>query len=285
MVNPTTIITDYFESNGAGDCILESAVLHALEASISKNLIERTAYDTISTTITDSNSGFFAPKIKGDPLYESLKGVKNVITFDGDSLPTMFNVIGASSQTLTHALTLANLASNSNPFAALGSIFLSRYVTGFGYSKTKVDTDRKEKVPHQSEIKVGVLRITNDRTHLEGIWDVDQGTIHTGKFTTASPKNTVEQKTKVSGWSVSLSPAALLGTGIRISPLSSAILPNISSNRFAETNIFSSCFRLRYTFVCFLNLGGMGPSLFFQTQFVLFSVFLSFDSILWSFRF
>lgn len=171
LVNSTQIITNYFESAGAGECVLESVVLQAARASIEKNLVERTAYDTVSTRITDTSSGFFAPKIKEDPLVESLRGVQNVVNFGGDTIPTALNMVGATAQTLNHALTLMNLARNPNPFATLGSIFLSRYVAGFGYSNIKTTTTRHESAPHQSQIRVGVLRITNDRSHLEGIWD------------------------------------------------------------------------------------------------------------------
>ncbi|MDR2067546.1 MAG: hypothetical protein LBP41_00980 [Holosporaceae bacterium] len=61
-------------------------------------------------------------------------------------------------------------------------------------------------------MKFGALRVTNDRTHLEGVWNISaRGEIHTRELTASTPKHIVTQAQETSGWSVSLSPAALLG--------------------------------------------------------------------------
>jgi hypothetical protein len=64
-------------------------------------------------------------------------------------------------------------------------------------------------------VDVGVLRVANDRTHLEGVWNVSgRGEIETKELTMSAPKHAVIQTTETHGWSVSLSPAALLGAAL-----------------------------------------------------------------------
>lgn len=227
-INPTKIMTRYFETLGKGLCTLESVVMYVAEFFAEKALDEIAGYESYKMRSRDTSYGFFAPKIKGDPLVESLKGVKNVVHFSGDTLPSLFNVVGATAQTLTHGLTLMNLASKQNPVAVLSSIFLSRFVADFGYSKRETQISRKETKPWQSRVKVGVLVVSNDRTHLEGIWDVNKARIDTKEFTTKAPEHTVEQEAKTRGWSVSLSPAAVLGASLGgISP-AVGFLPNVA---------------------------------------------------------
>ena len=60
-------------------------------------------------------------------------------------------------------------------------------MSGFGYSNITQRTKITEKIPHQKQAKVGILKVSNDRTHLEGIWDVDQAEIETKLFTTLAP--------------------------------------------------------------------------------------------------
>jgi hypothetical protein len=149
-VAPTRIIADHFESLGVGTYEMESTLIRALDATITKNLIEKTAYDKIHTRITQKSSEFFAPKIKGDPFVESLRGIRNVVTFGGDTLPTAFNVIGTGAQAPAHATTLANLSTNPNPIAAVASVFLSRFMTGAVYGNTRTVTTVHESRPVQS---------------------------------------------------------------------------------------------------------------------------------------
>ena len=218
---PTRIIGEYFESSGTGKCTLEGAVVDVLEMAIKKkDLIDRTFYTKRTTHITRSSRGFFAPRIKGDPFYESSKALGKVVTF-GDVVPSTLNVVGAGAQTLTHAMMLANLSKVSNPLGTISQIFMSRFVSGFGYSNITQRTRITETIPHQTQAKVGILKVSNDRTHLEGIWDVDQAEIETKLFTTSAPKYEATQTTETEGFSVSLSPAALL---------SAAIAPGIASN-------------------------------------------------------
>ena len=168
LVEPTRLMAEHFESLGVGTYEMESTIIKALDATITKNLVERTAHDRIHSRITQKSSGFCAPKIKGDPLAGVLRGVRNVVTL-GDALPTAFNIVGTAAQTLTHATTLANLSSNPNPFTAVASIFLSRFMTGAVISNTRTVTERHESRPSQSQVDVGALLVSNDRTHLEGV--------------------------------------------------------------------------------------------------------------------
>jgi adhesin HecA-like repeat protein len=47
LVEPTRLIADHFESLGVGTCEMESTIVKALDATITKNLVEKTAYDRI----------------------------------------------------------------------------------------------------------------------------------------------------------------------------------------------------------------------------------------------
>ncbi|KAH0790225.1 hypothetical protein GPJ56_005798 [Histomonas meleagridis] len=224
LIERAQIITDHFESIGKGTCVFEGTIIKALDMSITKNLIEKAAYLHSKSNIVQHSSGFFAPKIKGDPFIEALKGVENIISF-GDAIPTAMNIIGTGAQTLTHALTLANIAKNPNPIIAISQIFLNRFVTGFVYNNSTTTIQRKESQPIQSQVEVGILKINNDRTHLEGIWKVNKASIETGKITSDSPKHTIEQSSKTKGFNISLSPIAFIEACI--SP-TIGTLPNIS---------------------------------------------------------
>ena len=244
MVRPTYQISEHFESLGVGTYEMESTVMRALDATITKNLVERTAFDRITTRITDTSRGICAPKIKGDPLFEAMRGLES-IRGDGDTLPTVFNLVSAGAQAGTHALTLANLAKNPDPFSAVTSILLNRFVSGPVISHTKTVTERKESIPHQSDVNVGILRIDNSRTHLEGVWNVTdrghQSHIRTSEFTTDAPHRTVEQTSHTTGWSVALSPAALVGVGLGFEGATLAgTLPSVSLHKADSETFFSS---------------------------------------------
>jgi hypothetical protein len=208
---PTQILAEHFESLGVGVCELEGAVVRALDMTITKTLEEKAAYERSHTVITQKASGFCPPKIKGDPFIDALKGMRNVVSF-GDVAPATFNLIGATAQTLNHAQMLANLSTMGNPLTTITQILTSRFIAGPSFCNIKTVTKVDESKPLQSRIETGILRVTNDRTHLEGEWDVSgRGEIDTGKFSMSAPRHTVTQTTETSGWSVSLSPAALLG--------------------------------------------------------------------------
>jgi len=166
---------------------------------------------------------------------EVLRGVRHVVTFDGDTLPSMLNIVGATAQMVTHAKTLANLsalsqANSFNPGLMVANILMSRYITGFTYSNMKTVTTVDERRPVQSQIETGILRVSNDRTHLEGMWNVTgRGEIETGTLTTTAPKHTIDTHTETSGYSISLSPAALLSAYLNPALLTiTACLPNVS---------------------------------------------------------
>ena len=214
---------------------MQSTILRALDAEITKNLRETTAYDKILSRVTSHSSGFFAPRIKADPVVEALRGINNVMTI-GDIVPTTFNTIGTVAQTASHAAKLASLSSDPNPFATVTTILASRFLTDFSYRNVTSTTTRKESVPQQSKVKLGdepmkgveVLRISNDRTHLEGIWEAEgRAVIETKEFTASAPKHEVSQESKTKGYSVSLPVAAALAFGLSVAPVSGC-LPSVS---------------------------------------------------------
>ncbi|MDR2598241.1 MAG: hemagglutinin repeat-containing protein [Holosporales bacterium] len=210
---PAKIIAESFESTGDGTCIFEGVVANVLDMTIRRDLIEKAAYTGKTTRSVRHSSGFFAPKIRGDPFYESTRALSKTVTF-GDFAPNVMNVIGTGAQALTHATKLANLSKLQNPASEFALIMLSRFVAGPCYSNVTTRTVTRERIPHQSKLDIGVLRVSNDRTHLEGIWHVNSASIETGQLTTEAPKYTGSQESETSGWSVSLNPAALLGAGL-----------------------------------------------------------------------
>jgi hypothetical protein len=78
--------------------------------------------------------------------------------------------------------------------------------------------------------------VSNDRTHLEGVWNVaDRARIETKTLTTEAPKHEITSKTETRGWSISLSPAALLSAALAFTTPAGigaaeglACLPNIA---------------------------------------------------------
>ncbi len=221
------ILADKFEALGMGKLEMVDVTGQILDAVIEKTLIERAAYETNHTVITQHSSGFFAPKINGDVFINALENANKVVTF-GDALPTAFNVVGSGVKTLAHAEMMSNLSKMENPMLTLSKIFLGRFVTGFGYSNIKTTIKIDEKRPHQSQMKIGLLRISNDRTHLEGIWDIEgKGTIKTGKFTTQAPKHEVKQEVKTSGYSITFSPDSFLTACFSPQAMVGA-MPNVS---------------------------------------------------------
>jgi hypothetical protein len=67
------------------------------------------------------------------------------------------------------------------------------------------------KITNAKNVELGIFLVNNDRTHLEGIWSVDRASIDSGTFTTCAPHYTRLQTEKIKGWSISFSPAAMLG--------------------------------------------------------------------------
>lgn len=221
------ILADKFEALGMGKLEMVDVTGQILDAVIEKTLIERAAYETNHTVITQHSSGFFAPKINGDVFINALENANKVVTF-GDALPTAFNVVGSGVKTLAHAEMMLNLSKMENPMLTLSKIFLGRFVTGFGYSNVRTTIKIDEKRPHQSQMKIGLLRISNDRTHLEGIWDIEgKGTIKTEKFTTQAPKHEVKQEVKTSGYSITFSPDSFLTACFSPQAMVGA-MPNVS---------------------------------------------------------
>ena len=127
----------------------------------------------------------------------------------------MLNAVGSGAQTLSHIMTVANLDKlGVNPAAAIAQIAASRWITNFGYQNTTRKTVHFESRPIQSHIEVGAFWLNNDRTDLQGIWNIDHGSIESKEFTMSAPKHTVTEKVETSGFTISMSPASVLGTAV-----------------------------------------------------------------------
>ena len=84
---------------------------------------------------------------------------------------------------------------------------------------------------------VEVLRISNDRTHLEGCWNArGRAVIETGELTTSAPEHTVSQRSETHGYTVSLSQAAVLGTALDVAP-AFGCLPSVSVQNGAGSSL------------------------------------------------
>ena len=194
--------------------------------SIQKNLVERAAYTTTKVTVEQKRSGLFAPKIKPDPIRDSLKSLEQIREM-GDSIPAALNMVTTGADALKHATILANLAKTTNPAAELTNILLSRYITGPSFGSSRLKSVTIETKPLKSHIEVGILRISNDKTHMEGIWNVDKASIEANELTIQAPKRTVFQEVKSSGMRVLLSAAALFSSAFLSTNPALAFVPSV----------------------------------------------------------
>ncbi len=223
FLEPTEIVSKSFKLEGKGDLVLKSVRAKIGEMTVAKDLHEGTQHLSSKTRIVSKSSGFFGPRLKIDPMVDSFKGLAH-IRVDGDAIPTLANVVGSSAQTVAHSKILANLSVIGNPGANLLNIGLGRFVVGpaFGKSKQTLTVTESKAIP--SSLDVGILRISNDRTHMEGMWKVGNGYIDTGKLETVAPKSTVRRESKSSGWRITLGSAifsAVLGMNNPINALPS----------------------------------------------------------------
>jgi hypothetical protein len=82
-------------------------------------------------------------------------------------------------------------------------------------------------------VEVGILSLNNDQTHLKGIWNVDKPSIDRA-HSQHIPLSIPYQQEKTEGWSISFSPAAVLGAFVLpVGAFSSAIaaMPTVNVQR------------------------------------------------------
>jgi hypothetical protein len=152
----------------------------------------------------------------------------------GDIIPDAASMVGVGVQMLSHITTLANLSTIPHPLLSVAQILLSRFTRGAVYSDITQKVSREERVPVQSQVDLGIFSVANDRTHGEGIWKVDKASIDNGTLTTYAPQHTIVQQETTEGWSISFSPAAVLGAlAFPASALTSttAVMPIVSVHR------------------------------------------------------
>lgn len=187
---------------GAGTLEMEGVTAKIVNASILKNIQKRAAYETSHTIITQSSSGFCPPKINGDCFINSISNVASTFTCFEDV--SMFGIISNLCQTINDLKNLTNLSTIKNPMLSIAQIFLSRFVSSFTFCNVKTVTTIDDKIPYQSQLDIDVLRVSNDRTHLEGNMMIkDKGVIETKEFITKAPEHTVHQHTETSGYCIS----------------------------------------------------------------------------------
>lgn len=138
---------------------IESAIIKATNMFISKNIIENTLENEYSFNTVCKRKGFFPPTLKVDKIKESYTLLKDSLC--EDSLSDL--VKDANS----HIKTLTNLSSSANPTVDFSAILLSRFTTSAVYSNIKTTLNQQLKVPVQSNIKLGLLKFNNNRTHLK----------------------------------------------------------------------------------------------------------------------
>lgn len=173
-----------------------------------KNIEEKAAYETSHTVITQSSSGFCPPKIQGNCFVEAVKNASSQFTCFQVALPRCLNLASGIFQTMKNLDLLRNL-STLDPITTISEIFLIRFVTSFTFMDVETKTTIDTKIPHQSHIDIEVLNISNDRTHLESIINVEKkAKIETGQFTTYAPQVEQHQHTETHGFSISISPVA-----------------------------------------------------------------------------
>jgi hypothetical protein len=241
---PTRITAEEIELLGIGTAEFESVIIRQADAHMSKpimrvegkQLSETTAHSGTRVRRVISRRGWFAPRLRGDPAADALHHLMHTAVA-GDILPNVLNAVGAGVQTASHLATLAHLSALKHPMVSLAEVLLTRFATGALYSNITQKVTRDERVPVQSHIELGIFTVSNDRTHLEGIWNVDRASIETGEFTTAASQHSVEQRVDTKGWSISFSPAAILGALVAnatMIPTALSILPSPSVQKSTQ---------------------------------------------------
>ncbi|ORX43506.1 hypothetical protein BCR36DRAFT_415521 [Piromyces finnis] len=245
LVKPSVVMVDYFESKGQGLCEFESVVLKALDALIEKDFVEKTAYDKIDTYIHESSSGFFAPKIKHDPIFDTLQNIKSVVNLGssatlGDIVPSTFTTVGSIAKAINDIKVMSNLDMFKDPFTQMAKVIMSRYVSNIGFGSHEMTMKRSEKKPHQSKIEVEVLKINNKKTQMEGNYNIKRkGVIETEDFKVNSPRHVIKQQFESNGWSISLSTVAIALASCGIGSAVAACLPSINTYE-SSGNYYSS---------------------------------------------
>jgi hypothetical protein len=221
------LTTDNFLMSGKGTVFLESLRGKIMKMDSTKSLKETTMMERNDAWMSEKRSGWFAPKIKMDPVFEAANGIVKSISI-GDAIPNTIGLASTSVQTATHLTILKNLRKVGNPLVALGSIFLDRYVTGISFGQSESNIWRKEEKPVQSEIDVGVLQLKTDgEIRLEGNWNVKDAHIEAGKMTMKAPVHKIEERRKSSGWRVSFGAGGVLAAFLCGAPFVAA-LPLVS---------------------------------------------------------
>ncbi len=136
IVRPVEITAEEIESIGSETIELEGAIIKHADIHITKDLIEKTSHNEYHTHVESSRRGWFAPKIKGDPLADALQAIKHTVA-KGDILPNTINAVTAGVQTVNHINTLAHLSAFPNPAWEVSKILLTRFTTGAIYSKLR----------------------------------------------------------------------------------------------------------------------------------------------------
>lgn len=156
---------------------MEGVTAKILNATITKNIEERAAYDTSHTVITTKASGFCPPKINGDAFVNSFKNISESFTCFEDSAAGVLNLSASYCTNMEHLETLLNLSTIENLIASIAKILLSRFVTSFTYSNFRTKTTIDISNPVQRNIDIEVLRVNNERTHLEGVYNIKEKAI------------------------------------------------------------------------------------------------------------
>ncbi|KAI5530560.1 hypothetical protein TVAGG3_0339860 [Trichomonas vaginalis G3] len=221
---PSVILGKEINCIGKGNFLLEGAIGDILKLNIGKkNLIDKVYLKHSKSTVKIHSSGIITPKIKADPLIDAWKELQNTHSIQ-DGVPSLLNLASVSVQTASQFVQLANLSKLSDPTQFILQTFCGRYISSFGYHNILTTINTEQTTAVQSHMKVGVLFVDNDFTHLEGIWDVDSAEIYTKEFSMKASQNITQTHVKSKGFSVMFSPLNFLKYGGIVPGLSAMCL-------------------------------------------------------------
>lgn len=199
---------------------VDSSIIKATNIFITKNFIENTLENEYYFHTICKRKGFFPPTLKVDSLKESYTLLKNSLCED-----SLSDLVSATSN---HIKTLTIFSSYAHPTVDFSAILLSRFTTSAVYSNMNATLDQQLKTPVQSDVKIGLLKFNNNRTHLKGIWEIDKASIETDKFITKSSIQTEGINSEEKGFQIIFNPARMLTSMFYSCSFISAIIPNIN---------------------------------------------------------
>lgn len=233
---------DRFQSKRGGVLGIESLIGQIGEFVTNKDIRSSSVKLREHHESYSSGSGFFAPKLRADPIIDAIKSCNR-----HGGLVSMVKLGSSAVQLGSHLQVLSTLGSVQDPTTVFLNILGARYVAGPSFVHTKSTHVSKTSTPLPSNIEIGVLNVKNDSTVIEGNWKVGDGFIDTKKLVVKASQGSEYRYSNTEGFSVMFGftpfmPLILANPGIGMAAgmLPMVDIQNSEGERFAKTYIPST---------------------------------------------